>query len=335
MPSASYITKCGWHWGYLRGGIRAGLEERRGLSDWPSGVPGLEAPDRSTIPATVESTGTAGLVVRGYPMLRASGARSADLIIAPDATAQAREHGGGVTALALAQTFLPTGRVTSRWTGSESLTLAASPYRSTEALVEDMELAAARTVAGRWAKASGHDLAAVRERAVFAELVAVMRDELEDEVYRVAQAVARTLAAQREVERVVGAHTSLALLNTLQEVREHAAELVFDGFVAATPAEQLVHLPRFLRALALRVEKAEASPSQDAALAYRVAEASAIVDRARERAAATPPDVEREAVLTEARWMLEELRVSLFAQTLGTSRKVSIQRISRLVSRIA
>ena len=318
-----------------RGGIRAGLEERRGLSDWPSGVPGLEAPDRSTIPATVESTGTAGLVVRGYPMLRASGARSADLIIAPDATAQAREHGGGVTALALARTFLPTGRVTSRWTGSESLTLAASPYRSTEALVEDMELAAARTVAGRWAGASGRDLAAVRERAVFAELVAGMRDEIEDEVYRVARMVASALVAQREVERVVGAHTSLALLGTLQEVREHAAELVFDGFVASTPAEQLAHLPRFLRALALRVEKAEASPSQDAALAYRVSEAAAVVDRARERAAAAPPDVEREAVLTEARWMLEELRVSLFAQTLGTSRKVSIQRISRLVSRIA
>ena len=318
-----------------RGGIRAGLEERRGLSDWPSGVPGLEAPDRSTIPATVESTGTAGLVVRGYPTLRACGARSADLVIAPDAAAQAREHGGGVTALALARTFLPAGRVTSRWTGSESLTLAASPYRSTEALVEDMELAAARTVAGRWAGASGRDLAAVRERAVFAELVAVMRDELEDEVYRVARMVASALAAQREVERVVGAHTSLALLNTLQEVREHAAELVFDGFVASTPVEQLAHLPRFLRALALRVEKAEASPSQDAALAYRVSEAAAVVDRARERTAAAPPDVEREAVLTEARWMLEELRVSLFAQTLGTSRKVSIQRISRLVSRIA
>ena len=83
------------------------------------------------------------------------------------------------------------------------------------------------------------------------------------------------------------------------------------------------------------MEKAEASPSQDAALAYQVAEAAAVVDRARERAAAAPPDIEREAVLTEARWMLEELRVSLFAQTLGTSRKVSLQRISRLVSRIA
>ena len=317
-----------------RDGIRAGLAERTGLSDWPSGVPGLEAPERSTIPATVESTGTAGLVVRGYPTLRARSARSADLVILSDADAQAREHGGGVTALALARTFLPVGRVTSRWTADESLTLAASPYRSTEALVEDVELAAARVVAGRWAATSGHDLAAVRERVVFAELVGVMRDELEDEVYRAAQAVARTLAAQREVERAVGAHTSLALLNTLQEVREHAAELVFDGFVAATPAEQLTHLPRYLKALALRVEKAESSPTQDAALAYQVAEASAVVDRARERSASAPPDAEREAVLVEARWMLEELRVSLFAQTLGTSRKVSLQRISKLVAKL-
>ena len=317
-----------------RGGIRAGLAERTGLSDWPSGVPGLEAPERSTIPATVESTGTAGLVVRGYPTLRARSARSADLVILSDADAQAREHGGGVTALALARTFLPVGRVTSRWTADESLTLAASPYRSTEALVEDVELAAARVVAGRWAATSGHDLAAVRERVVFAELVGVMRDELEDEVYRAAQAVARTLAAQREVERAVGAHTSLALLNTLQQVREHAAELVFDGFVAATPAEQLTHLPRYLKALALRVEKAESSPTQDAALAYQVAEASAVVDRARERTASAPPDAEREAVLVEARWMLEELRVSLFAQTLGTSRKVSLQRISKLVAKL-
>ena len=317
-----------------RGGIRTGLAERTGLSNWPSEVPGLEAPERSTIPATVESTGTAGLVVRGYPTLRARSARSADLVILSDADAQAREHGGGVTALALARTFLPVGRVTSRWTADESLTLAASPYRSTEALVEDVELAAARVVAGRWATTLDHNLAAVRERVVFAELVGVMRDELEDEVYRVAQAVAHTLAAQREVERAVGAHTSLALLNTLQQVREHAAELVFDGFVAATPFEQLPHLPRYLKALALRVEKAESSPGQDAALAYQVAEASAVVDRARERTTSAPPDAEREAVLVEARWMLEELRVSLFAQTLGTSRKVSLQRISRLVAKL-
>ena len=71
------------------GSIRAGLAERRGLTDWPNGVPGLGEPDASTIPATVESTGTAGLVVRGYPALAAVSPTAADLTIMPDASAQA------------------------------------------------------------------------------------------------------------------------------------------------------------------------------------------------------------------------------------------------------
>ncbi|VEG73751.1 ATP-dependent RNA helicase HrpA [Actinomyces slackii] len=350
------------------GAIRAGMAEREALEDWPSGIPGLEEPEASTIPATVESTGAAGFVVRGYPALVAAGGAarlrtsagdpahragraqagggrasqtpspSADLVILPDAVDQQREHPAGVTALALARTALPVGRVTSRWSGQESLTLAASPYRSTEALVADLQLAAARAVAGGWARRTGWLLAEVRRREVFAELVAAMREELEDEVHRIAQIVVRTLSAQREVDRVVGAHSSLSLLTTLQEVREHAAELVFDGFITATPADRLVHLPRYLKALALRVDRAASSPSaasQDAALSYQVGEALAVVDRARARAAGLPPDARREAALDEARWMVEELRVSLFAQTLGTSQKVSPQRITKLAASIA
>ena len=320
-------------------GAGAGLEERQGLTDWPSGVPGLGDPDGSTIPASVESAGRAGLVVRGYPALVAVSPRSADLRILPDATAQVGAHGAGVTALTLARTALATARVTSRWSAQESLILAASPYRSTEALVEDMQVAAGRMVAGRWAaSASGTPLTEVRTREVFKSLVGVMRDELEDEVYRVARYAAAALKAAREVDRVVGAHTSLTLLGTLQEVREHAAALAPDGFIAATPPEYLAHLERYLRALAMRVEKASSSPSaasQDAALSFQVSQAQEVVDRARTKAASLPADPQREALLEEARWMVEELRVSLFAQTLGTSRKVSLQRITKLCAQIA
>ena len=59
-----------------------------------------------------------------------------------------------------------------------------------------------------------------------------------------------------------------------------------------------------------------------------------MVDKARAKAASLPADPQREALLEEARWMVEELQVSLFAQTLGTSRKVSLQRITKLVSAI-
>lgn len=319
-------------------GAGAGLEERQGLTDWPRGVPGLGDPDASTIPASVESAGRAGLVVRGYPALVAASARSADLRILPDAAAQVSAHGAGVTALALARTALAPARVTSRWSAQESLILAASPYRSTEALVEDVQAAAARIVAGRWAaSASGCPLAEVRRQEVFASLADVMRDELEDEVYRVARHAAAALKAAREVDRVVGEHTSLTLLGTLQEVREHAAALVPDGFITATAPEHLAHLERYLRALAMRVEKAASSPSaasQDAALAFQVSQAQEVVDKARTKAASLPADPQREALLEEARWMVEELRVSLFAQTLGTSRKVSLQRITKLCAQI-
>ncbi|WP_423842704.1 DUF3418 domain-containing protein [Actinomyces naeslundii] len=320
-------------------GAGAGLEERQGLTDWPSGVPGLGDPDGSTIPASVESAGRAGLLVRGYPALVAVSPRSADLRILPDAIAQVGAHGAGVTALTLARTALATARVTSRWSAQESLILAASPYRSTEALVEDMQVAAGRMVAGRWAaSASGTPLTEVRTREVFKSLVGVMRDELEDEVYRVARYAAAALKAAREVDRVVGAHTSLTLLGTLQEVREHAAALVPNGFIADTPPEYLAHLERYLRALAMRVEKASSSPSaasQDAALSFQVSQAQEVVDRARTKAASLPADPQREALLEEARWMVEELRVSLFAQTLGTSRKVSLQRITKFCAQIA
>ena len=320
-------------------GTGAGLEERQGLTDWPRGVPGLGDPDASTIPASVESAGRAGLVVRGYPSLVAASARSADLRILPDATTQLGAHSSGVTALALARTALPTARVTSRWSAQESLILAAGPYRTTEALVEDVQAAAARIVAGRWAaSASGCPLAEVRRREVFEALVGVMRDELEDEVYRVAQHAAAALKAAREVDRVVGEHTSLTLLGTLQEVREHAAALVPEGFITATPPEHLAHLERYLRALAIRVEKAASSSSaasQDAALAFQVTQAQEVVDKARAKAASLPADPQHEALLEEARWMVEELRVSLFAQTLGTSRKVSLQRITRLCAQVS
>ena len=56
--------------------------------------------------------------------------------------------------------------------------------------------------------------------------------------------------------------------------------------------------------------------------------------RRRARAAALPPDPGREAVLVQARWMVEELRVSLFAQTLGTPHKVSLKRIQKVLAQV-
>lgn len=309
------------------------VTEQQDLTAWPM----------DEIPANVEISGTAGMVVRGYPALvrrttkRNERNLAVDLRILPDADAQQREHVEGVLALAVAATPLSTGRVSSRWSPQEMLLLAASPYRSTDALVEDLKLAASRVIAERWASQTATPIAALRSRTQFEELLAVLRQELEDEVFRLAQLTAHIIKASREVEKAVEENTSLALLATLQQVREHAASLVYPGFVAATPPLWLQYLPRYLAADAQRVERAQSSPSQDAALAYQVSQAEAAVEKARAAAIAAgkADDATTRETLLVAHWMIEELRVSLFAQSLGTSRKVSLPRITKLLATIS
>ena len=116
---------------------------------------------------------------------------------------------------------------------------------------------------------------------------------------------------------------SAALIGTVTDVRDQLAALVPPGFVSATPATRLPHLVRYLRAALLRIEKAPANPAADDSRAWQVAEAST-----------RPWDSRTAATLEEARWMVEELRVSLFAQQLGTDGKVSVKRIDKLLSTI-
>ena len=121
---------------------------------------------------------------------------------------------------------------------------------------------------------------------------------------------------------------SAALIGTVTDVRDQLAALVPPGFVSATPATRLPHLVRYLRAALLRIEKAPANPAADDSRAWQVAEVA-------ERLASTRPwDSRTAATLEEARWMVEELRVSLFAQQLGTDGKVSVKRIDKLLSTI-
>lgn len=233
-------------------GAGVGLKERRDLTDWPRGAPGLSDPGASTIPVSVEPAGRIGLVVRGYPTLATNGVRSADPRILPGVAAQLGAYSAGVVVLALAHTALPIVRVTGRWSARESLILMTNPYRTTEALMEDTQTAAARVVAGRWAASvSGCALAETRRREVSKALVSVMRSEFGDEVYRVARYAAVVLKAAREVERAAGKYTSLTLLNTLQEVREYATSLVPEGFITAIPPEHLTHLECYLRILTM------------------------------------------------------------------------------------
>jgi ATP-dependent helicase HrpA len=303
--------------------------ERTGLRAFP-----VDLPD-GRIPEILETTSADGHRVLGYPALvdewpaatdRSSALRGAVAlrVLARPAEAAAA-HPGGVRRLLLLEVGLPAGRVTSRWTGADALALAAGPDPSTAALVDDVQLAAITALTAR------DDLLRVRAAPAFAAVAARVRAGLEDQVHRVVAEVVRVLTASRELDAAVRGHTSLALLATLDDVRRQHAALVHPGFVASTPPDRLPHLARYLRAAAHRVAKAAEHPERDAALAWRVGSVMEAFDAARS-AEAAPLEPDRRARLEDVRWLLEELRVSLFAQHLGTAVPVSEKRVMKAIA---
>jgi len=307
------------------GPLTSGITEIEALADWP----------QENLPATVVTTvsGSVGTMeVRGYPALVVERqGRAVALRVLPTAGEQARAHAEGVVRLALQRTALNPERVTTRWSGADALTLASSPYPTTAALVEDVQLAAATGLAGQWA-AANVPLDLVRTRAQFESLVGFLRERLEDDVFRTVGVVVRVLAAWREADREIRAASSLALLDVVSDVRDQVSRLVYPGFIARTPPEQLPHLPRYLNAARLRIERAQAGGARaDAANAWLVGSLAEDLEVAVEATARIAPDLARERTLAEVRWLLEELRVSLFAQQLGTAVRVSDKRIRKLL----
>ena len=240
---------------------------------------------------------------------------------------QALQHGPAVRELLLSELALATPRITTRWATAESLTLAASPYPSTDALVADLQRAAIDVAAAE----RGTDLGTVRDADTYAGLRTALRDALEDRTYAVARDTAAVLTAARELDADMRGITSLALLSTVHDIRGQLAGLVHDGFVADAGAARLPHLVRYLRGARFRLAKAAESPARDESLAWQVAEVAKAYDDAA-AASAAAPDSARDARLATARWMLEEFRVSLFAQQLGTAHPVSAKRIRSVLT---
>ncbi|MDE1655069.1 ATP-dependent RNA helicase HrpA [Actinotignum schaalii] len=305
------------------GAAAAELASGDALTGWPEVEQGI-------IPAVIETEGPAG-TVRAYPAL-ADRAGKVVLDVVAEPGEQVRVHRGGVIRLLADALALPEGRITSRWDGELALQLAGSPAPSTAALVADVQWAAARNLADRWGAANDASPEELRSGREFEELQAWARDEFEDEVFLIAQGAGKAAAAWAEVEQLVRDNRSVALLATMSDERAHLDALMPADFVRATPVARFWDLPRYLQAAKLRIEKAAVNPAADDSLAWQVQTAADAVESAREEASYAAFDPGRARVLDHARWLLEELRVSLFAQQLGTKEKVSVKRIQKLLA---
>lgn len=275
--------------------------ERSGLTTW----------DVDALPRVVESG-----PVRGFPALVDAGATVAIRVFATQAE-QAREHPCGVRRLLALTVPSPLGYVNDHLTPAEKLLLAASPYRSTTALLDDALLAVLGDAIGDEAPFTRPEFEALRDR---------VSSGLMDALFGLVAEVAKVIDASRAVDKAVSTASSLALMAPLADARAQLESLVFPGFIRATGATQLRRLPVYLAGITHRVEKLPDNPGRDRQWQTEVEQAIVLY---REAGGELPLPADAEPRIASARWMLEELRLSLFAQHLGAAGPVSVQRIRR------
>lgn len=236
-----------------------------------------------------------------------------------------RAHHFGVTCLLCSQLYLPPSRIFTRWPARLALNLAALPYEKV-ALLSDLQLVAT----WRCLKKAQADTWTVRDSSTLRKLAADFRDRFEDEVYVLARELGEVGASYREVSAALSSHFPLAALGEVTQVRSQLSQLIYPGFLWDL-CEGAEDLGRYLQAIATRLQKASQGHSKGS---QQEEQALAIWEGAREKLdnqenlAADPTAV---AALIHGRWLIEELRVSLFAQPLGTRERVSLPRLSKLL----
>lgn len=283
---------------------------------------GLTAWQWDELPSHVD-TRQSGNVVRAYPAIVDEGPSVALRLVA---TAEERDRASrrGIRRLLVLATPSPVAYVQEHLSNQEKLALASSAYAGPRALLDDC-LAAVVDSELR----ARHPDGLVRTRAEFDAVRDAVSASVMDRMFETVSLVSRILVAAREADRAIAGASSLQLMSALADVRAQLEGLVPAGFVSATGLDRLRHLPRYLDAIAARVRRMQDNPGRDRQLMTEFDQAR----RAFEEAGGTVPiDPEADARLVRVRWLLEELRVGLFAQELRTAETVSVKRIAKALA---
>jgi len=288
----------------------AGIERSR-LTRW----------DVGELPRTVERE-AGGRTVAAYPALVDEDGAAAVRVL-PTAQQQAVAMRAGTRRLLLHSLGDPLGRVQGQveyaLTNVERLTLAASPYPSTAALLEDCLAAAVDDLVERHGGPAW-------DGEAFAALLDAVRANLDATVLEVVRTTARVLDAWRGLDRTISSTGSPPLLPMLRDVREQLDALVHNSFVAEVGRARLPDLVRYLTGIARRLQKAPENVGADRG---RMDQVHAVEEAYRAVLAEQPPARQADEDVRRIRWMLEEFRLSLFAQGVRTAYPISAQRIHR------
>ena len=288
-----------------------GLERER-LQRW----------DFGDLPRTVSRV-SGGLTVVGYPSLVAEQGGAAVRVLGT-AAEQAAAMPAGTRRLLQQVLPSPVKGVQRRLALTTQLALSRSPHGSAAELLIDCSAA---TLDALVVDAGGP----AWDQVGFERLRDVVRPRLDAALLDTVTRVADVLAAVTRVEARVDGLRAPALLASVADMRAQLTGLVHPGFVAEVGVRRLRDLERYLTGLERRLDGLATDPQRDIARTARVQAEQVAYEQW--LAALTPSDRARPEV-AEVQWMLEELRLSLFAQGVRTAYPISEQRIARAMEAV-
>jgi ATP-dependent helicase HrpA len=290
-----------------------GALERHGLTGW-DGI--------GDLPQSVALAGT-GDAVRAYPALVDEGERSVGVRVLETAAAQRVAMRAGTRRLLALTVPSPLRAVERELSSAARLTLAGAPHGGAAAVLDDAVTAAldALIVSGGGPAWTEADFAVLREHVA---------GRLADSTARVVAQVVEILDAARAVQlRLDALPADPSLRAARLDIAAQIGGLVYPGFVTASGADRLPDVARYLQATARRLDRLPDAPASDRDRIGVVHELEAEYRRRRD---AWPAGEPLPVQLLEIPWMLQELRVSTFAQGLGVRGQVSAKRIRRALA---
>lgn len=169
------------------------------------------------------------------------------------------------------------------------------------------------------------------DKAGFEKTRDLVRSEIADKVLASAIKLEQILSIRHDIAKKMKGNIGLNVIQAHGDIKQQLEQLVFKGFISANGVDKLDDILRFLKAILRRMEKLPIDPNQDRIKMVDVEKATSMYKALINQ---QPKNTPLNTDVVDVRWMLEEFRVSLFAQNIGTSYPVSLKRIKNKIAEL-
>ncbi|WP_253806295.1 ATP-dependent RNA helicase HrpA [Hydrogenovibrio sp. JE_KL2] len=260
------------------------------------------------------ATGKSGAEMVVYPALQMTMDGFEIALIGDESTAQ-QTHGDAVLAL-VKQLLADKQKYLFKQLPLQKACLCYAPYGTCQDLTQQ--------IIDRALEQLVPEPQAIRKQAEFEQTLERVRSQWVEKGQKVAKQVSEILTAHQKIAKQVKGKVNPRWLASIADIQHQLDGLISKDFVRTTPETWLAQLPRYLQGLEKRLEKLDLDPAKDQVAIRQIQPLlDAYEELAQEPAYANAPN------LVDFRWMLEELRLSLFAQPMKTLKPVSIQRLEK------